>query len=93
MGLRMEESVYGRMVGLRKRDNIRRLQFKKKRTVTSKLLDSLLHVRDEDLTVQPVFPNCVVEISQQVGRYHDINRYVQAPDASPEVQLPAQTIT
>jgi hypothetical protein len=34
-----------------------------------------------------------VEISQQLGRYHDINRYVQAPDTSPEVQLSAQKTT
>jgi hypothetical protein len=55
------------------------------------LLDSLLHVRDEDFTLQTVFSDCAVELSQQVGRYHDINSYVQAPDANPEVQLPAET--
>jgi len=89
MDLRIERSVDGRMVGLRKRDNIN--DNFKKRTATIKLLDSLLHVRYEDFTVQPVFPDCVVELSQQVGRYHDVNRFVQAPDAIPEVQLPAQT--
>jgi hypothetical protein len=57
------------------------------------LLYSLLHVRDDKITVQVVSPDCAVEVSQQVGRNHDINRHVQAPDASPEVQLPAEKTT
>jgi hypothetical protein len=48
---------------------------------------------DVDFTVKLVFPDYAVELSQPMGRYHDINRYVQAPDASPEVQLPAQKTT
>jgi hypothetical protein len=89
----MEESVDGKVFGLRKRDSTDYNFFLKKQTATRKLLDSLLYIRDVDLTVQLVFPDYAVELSQPVRRYHDINRYVQAPDASPEVQLPAQKTT
>jgi hypothetical protein len=55
------------------------------------VLYSLLHVINEDFSLQLVSSDCFVEVSQQVGRHHDVNRCVQAPGACPEVQLPSQT--
>jgi hypothetical protein len=51
----------------------------------------LLHVIDEDFSFQLVSSDRFVEISQQVGRHHDINRCVEAPRTCPEVQLPSHT--
>jgi hypothetical protein len=53
-------------------------------------LYSLLHVIYEDFSLQLGFPDRFVEVSEQVGRHHDINRCVQAPGTCPEVQLPSQ---
>lgn len=55
-------------------------------------LYSLLHVIDEDFSLQLVSSDRFIEVSQQVGLHHDINRCVQAPGACPEVQLPSQQI-
>jgi hypothetical protein len=54
------------------------------------VLYSLLHVIDEDFSLQFVSLGCFVEVSQQAGRHHDVNRCVQAPGACPEFQLPSQ---
>jgi hypothetical protein len=53
-------------------------------------LYSLLHVFDEDFSLPLVSSDRFVEVSQQVGRHHDINRSVQAPGICPEVQLLTQ---
>jgi hypothetical protein len=62
-----------------------------KMTATSQVSYSLLYVLDEDFSLQVVFPDRVVEVSQQVRRHHDVNRSVQPPGAGPEVKLPTQT--
>jgi hypothetical protein len=47
-----------------------------KMTGTSRILYSPLYVFDKDFSLQVVFPDRVVEISQQVRWYHDVNRRI-----------------